>query len=182
MSTTPAASPAARRNKNCSGPTVYRDVDFGASTILATAPNGKDLVLAGQKSGSVWAMNPDNGQVVWRTALGHGTAMGGIHWGIAADDTHIYAPISNTGRPVPTDPAYDTNLIKPGLFALNLNDGSVAWSFYTQADCTGDRQKRLPQCARLFGLSARASASSATMSSPAASMAGSTCSTARPAR
>lgn len=146
--------PGRETNKNCSGPTVYRDVDFGASTILATAPNGKDLVLAGQKSGSVWAMNPDNGQVVWRTALGHGTAMGGIHWGIAADDTHIYAPISNTGRPVATDPAYDTNLIKPGLFALNLNDGSVAWSFYTQADCTGDRQKRLPQCARLFGLSA----------------------------
>jgi polyvinyl alcohol dehydrogenase (cytochrome) len=145
--------PGRESNKNCSGPTVYRDVDFGASTIFATAPNGKDLVLAGQKSGSLWAMNPDNGEVVWRTALGHGTAMGGIHWGIAADATHVYAPISNTGRPVPTDPAYDQNLIKPGLFALNLNDGSVAWSFYTQADCEGDRRARIPQCARLFGLS-----------------------------
>ncbi|MET0568416.1 MAG: PQQ-binding-like beta-propeller repeat protein [Hyphomicrobiaceae bacterium] len=145
--------PGRETNKNCSGPTVYRDVDFGASTILATAPNGKDLVLAGQKSGSMWAMNPDNGEVVWRTALGHGTAMGGIHWGIAADDTFVYAPISNTGRPVPTDPAYDQNLIKPGLFALNLNDGSVAWSFYTKADCEGDRRTRMPQCARLFGLS-----------------------------
>ncbi len=145
--------PGREQNKNCSGPTVYRDVDFGASTILATAPNGKDLVLAGQKSGSVWAMNPDNGQVVWRTALGHGTAMGGIHWGIAADDKHVYAPISNTGRPVPTDPAFDPNLIKPGIYALNLNDGSIAWSFYTQADCDGDRRQRMPQCARLFGLS-----------------------------
>jgi polyvinyl alcohol dehydrogenase (cytochrome) len=145
--------PGRETNKNCSGPTVYRDVDFGASTILATAPNGKDLVLGGQKSGSMWAMNPDNGEVVWRTALGHGTAMGGIHWGIAADSTHVYAPISNTGRPVPTDPAYDQNLIKPGLFALNLNDGSIAWSFYTKADCEGDRRTRMPQCARLFGLS-----------------------------
>ncbi len=36
-------------------------------------------------------MNPDDGSVIWRTALGHGTAMGGIHWGIAADDNHIYA-------------------------------------------------------------------------------------------
>jgi polyvinyl alcohol dehydrogenase (cytochrome) len=145
--------PGRETNKNCSGPTVYRDVDFGASTILATAPNGRDLVLAGQKSGSMWAMNPDNGQVVWRTALGHGTAMGGIHWGIAADDKHVYAPISNTGRPVPTDPAYDANLIKPGLFALNLDDGSIAWQFYTKADCEGDRRARMPQCARLFGLS-----------------------------
>ena len=145
--------PGRETNKNCSGPTVYRDVDFGASTIIAKAPNGTDLVLGGQKSGSMWAMNPDNGQVVWRTALGHGTAMGGIHWGIAADDKFVYAPISNTGRPVPTDPAYDQNLIKPGLFALNLNDGSIAWSFYTQADCEGDRKARMPQCARLFGLS-----------------------------
>ncbi len=145
--------PGRETNKNCSGPTVYRDVDFGASTILATAPNGKDIVLGGQKSGSMWAMNPDDGKVVWRTALGHGTAMGGIHWGIAADDKFVYAPISNTGRPVTTDPAYDPNLIKPGLFALNLNDGSVAWSFYTQADCAGDRKARMPQCARLFGLS-----------------------------
>ena len=146
-------APGRETNKNCSGPTVYRDVDFGASTILAKAPNGRDLVLGGQKSGSMWAMNPDNGEVVWRTALGHGTAMGGIHWGIAADDKFAYAPISNTGRPVPTDPAYDQNLIKPGLFALNLNDGSVAWSFYTKADCEGDRRARMPQCARLFGLS-----------------------------
>jgi polyvinyl alcohol dehydrogenase (cytochrome) len=46
--------PGREQNKNCSGPTVYRDVDFGASTILATAPNGKDLVLGGQKSGSMW--------------------------------------------------------------------------------------------------------------------------------
>jgi polyvinyl alcohol dehydrogenase (cytochrome) len=146
-------APGRESNKNCSGPTVYRDVDFGASTILAKAPNGKDLVLGGQKSGSLWAMNPDNGDVVWRTALGHGTAMGGIHWGIAADDKYVYAPISNTGRPVPTDPAYDQTLIKPGLFALNLNDGSVAWSFYVNADCEGDRKARVPQCARLFGLS-----------------------------
>lgn len=145
--------PGRETNKNCSGPTVYRDVDFGASTILATAPNGQDLVLAGQKSGSVWAMNPDNGDVVWRTALGHGTAMGGIHWGIAADDKYVYAPISNAGRPVPTDPAYDPDLIKPGIYALNLDDGSVAWHFHTQADCEGDRRTRMPQCGRLFGLS-----------------------------
>jgi polyvinyl alcohol dehydrogenase (cytochrome) len=145
--------PGRETSKNCSGPTVYRDVDFGASTIFATAPNGKDLVLAGQKSGSVWAMNPDNGEVVWRNALGHGTAMGGVHWGIAADETHVYAPISNTGRPVPTDPAYDANLIKPGIYALNLNDGSIAWNFPVAADCSGDRQKRMPTCQRLFGLS-----------------------------
>ena len=145
--------PGHETSKNCSGPTVYRDVDFGASTILATKPDGKDIVLGGQKSGSVWAMNPDTGEVVWRQALGHGTAMGGVHWGIAADNSHVYAPISNTGRPVPTDPAYDPNLIKPGLYALNLEDGSIAWNFNVAPDCSGDRPKRMPTCQRLFGLS-----------------------------
>jgi hypothetical protein len=43
--------------KNCTKDTVFRDVDFGASTILATQPGGKDIVLAGQKSGTVWAMD-----------------------------------------------------------------------------------------------------------------------------
>jgi polyvinyl alcohol dehydrogenase (cytochrome) len=146
-------APGRETNKNCSGPTVYRDVDFGASTVLATAPNGKDLVLAGQKSGSVWAMNPDNGQVVWRTSLGHGTAMGGVHWGIAADDRYVYAPISNTGRPIPGEPAYNPDIIKPGIYALDLNDGSVAWRHYVTPDCNDARKKYVPRCAGLFGLS-----------------------------
>jgi polyvinyl alcohol dehydrogenase (cytochrome) len=146
-------APGRESNKNCSGPTVYRDVDFGASTIFATAPNGKDLVLAGQKSGSVWAMNPDDGSVVWRTPLGHGTAMGGVHWGIAADDKYVYAPISNTGRPVPGEPQYDPSIIKPGIYALNLNDGSIAWAFNNTPDCNDARKKYVPACTRLFGLS-----------------------------
>src|SRR5690606_10840105 len=62
-------APGREQHLNCPTPTVYRDVDFGASTIIARAPNGTDLVLGGQKSGSVWALSPDTGAVVWRTAL-----------------------------------------------------------------------------------------------------------------
>ena len=32
------------------------DVDYAASTILATAADGRDVVLAGQKSGMMYAM------------------------------------------------------------------------------------------------------------------------------
>ncbi len=146
--------PGREQHLNCPTPTVYRDVDFGASTIIAKAPNGTEMVLGGQKSGSVWAMNPDNGAVIWRTALGHGTAMGGIHWGIAADDKYVYAPISNAGRPVPTDPAYNVDQIKPGIYALNLNDGSIAWQYHVQANCGDDERKKfVPRCQNLFGLS-----------------------------
>ena len=119
--------------------TVFRDVDFGASTIIAKAPNGKELVLAGQKSGTVWAMDPDTGKVVWRRDIGTGGAMGGVHWGIAADDTHVYAPISNAGRSIPGQDVADS--IKPGLYAVNLNDGSIDWNFHVTGDCTAEEKK-----------------------------------------
>ena len=137
--------------KNCTKNTVFRDVDFGASTILATQPNGKDIVLAGQKSGTVWAMDPDSGNVVWRTDIGTGGPNGGIHWGIAADETHVYAPISYPGRSIPNQVVPET--LKPGLYALNLKDGTIDWKFEAAPDCTDNRKKFVPRCTTLFGLS-----------------------------
>ena len=136
---------------NCAKNTVFRDVDFGASTILATQPNGNEIVVAGQKSGTVWAMNPDTGAVVWKTHIGTGGPNGGIHWGIAVDDTHVYAPISYPGRSIPgqeVDPA-----LKPGLYAVNLADGTIDWKFEVKPDCTDARKKFVPRCNGLFGLS-----------------------------
>lgn len=136
---------------NCAKKTVYRDVDFGASTILATRSDGKDLVVAGQKSGTVWALNPDTGDVVWKTHIGTGGANGGVHWGIAVDETHVYAPISFPGRSIPgQDVPAD---LKPGLYAVNLSDGSIDWKFEVKADCTDARRKFVPRCNSLFGLS-----------------------------
>jgi polyvinyl alcohol dehydrogenase (cytochrome) len=137
--------------KNCTKNTVFRDVDFGASTILATQPGGKDIVLAGQKSGTVWAMDPDTGAVVWRTDIGTGGPNGGVHWGIAADETHVYAPISYPGRSIPQQVVPED--LKPGLYALNLKDGSIDWKFEVKPDCTDARKKFVPRCNTLFGLS-----------------------------
>ncbi len=108
--------------------TVYRDVDFGASVILGKHKDGRELLYAGQKSGSVWAFEPDTGKVVWRTALGTGGALGGIHWGIAFDNDTLYAPISNVGRPIPGEWDGDPN-IKPGLYALDAKTGKIKWQY-----------------------------------------------------
>ena len=35
------------------------DFDFGASPVLATLPGGRQLIVAGQKSGVVYALDPD---------------------------------------------------------------------------------------------------------------------------
>jgi polyvinyl alcohol dehydrogenase (cytochrome) len=108
--------------------TVFRDVDFGASLILGTHSDGKQLVYAGQKSGSVWALEPDTGKVVWRKALGTGSALGGVHWGIAYDNDTVYAPISNVGVPIKGEWDGDPS-IKPGLYALNAKTGAIKWQF-----------------------------------------------------
>lgn len=108
--------------------TVYRDVDFGASVILATNSDGKELLFAGQKSGSVWAFEPDTGKVVWRKALGTGGPLGGIHWGIAYDKDTVFAPISSVGVAIPGEWDFDP-AIKPGLYALDAKTGAIKWQY-----------------------------------------------------
>jgi len=115
---------------NCtkSPETVFRDVDFGASVILGTQSNGKQLVYAGQKSGSVWAFDPDTGKVVWRKPLGTGGALGGVHWGIAFHNNTVFAPISNVGVPIKGEWEGDPT-IKPGLYALDAKTGKIKWQY-----------------------------------------------------
>jgi polyvinyl alcohol dehydrogenase (cytochrome) len=113
---------------NCSQDTVYRDVDFGASLILGKMKNGKELVYAGQKSGAVWALEPDTGKVVWTTPIGTGSALGGVHWGMAYANDTVYVPIANVGAPLPGEPPIDPSL-KPGLYALDAATGKIKWMY-----------------------------------------------------
>jgi hypothetical protein len=50
--------------------------------------------------------------------------MGGVHWGLAADSTHVYVPISNAGRSIPgQDVPAD---LKPGVPRLLRSWGLAA--------------------------------------------------------
>jgi polyvinyl alcohol dehydrogenase (cytochrome) len=98
--------------ENC--PTkVGPDHDFGAPPILKAPPDGRTLLIAGQKSGNVWAHDPDKkGAVVWRTPLvANTTEFGGkIIWGGAADGKNAYFGLG-TG----------------GIAAVQLRDGERQW-------------------------------------------------------
>jgi polyvinyl alcohol dehydrogenase (cytochrome) len=76
------------------------DQDFSASPILKTLPNGRRILVAGQKSGNVWAYDPDRkGAVVWKTALTSSTTEfgGKIVWGGAADGQAAYFGLGTGG-------------------------------------------------------------------------------------
>ncbi|CAN5135851.1 PQQ-binding-like beta-propeller repeat protein [soil metagenome] len=137
---------------NCSKNTVFRDVDFGASMILAHLRPGVDAVFGGQKSGAIWALEPFTGKLLWRNGLGTGSALGGVHWGIAYADHTVFAPISATGKSLPGE-TVDPARIKSGMYALDASTGAVKWTFASEPDCAGDRIKRMPRCAALNGLS-----------------------------
>jgi len=125
------------------------DFDFGAPAILLTLSSGKDILLAGQKSGFVHALDPDqNGALLWKKRIGLGGFAGGVHWGMAADSDVLYAPNA------------DTDFIgkwegerKPGLYALNAENGEQIWFTPAPLICA---EKDKPTCDP--GLSAAISA------------------------
>lgn len=108
------------------------DYDFGAPPILISRARQPDLILAGQKSGMVYALNPDNnGAIVWQKRVGRGGIMGGVHWGMASDGQTLYVPI-NDHSVWPEDkdkPAF------PGLHALRVADGNALWSVIEKDQC-----------------------------------------------
>jgi polyvinyl alcohol dehydrogenase (cytochrome) len=74
------------------------DFDFGSSMILRTLPDGHRILVAGQKSGMVWAHDPDQeGKVLWRTQLVDKLALGMITFGGAADDQNAYFGLRSGG-------------------------------------------------------------------------------------
>jgi polyvinyl alcohol dehydrogenase (cytochrome) len=113
-------------NPNCpdeNGP----DLDFASGAILVQLSTGKDVLVAGQKNGVVYALDPDRGgEVLWQRRVGRGGIQGGVHFGMAAEGTRVYAPIADMrdgrdGRPTVGEP-------RPGLYALDAASGELRWS------------------------------------------------------
>ena len=118
------------------------DFDFGSSAILVGLANGKRVLIAGQKSGVVTAVDPDrNGTVLWQTRVGAGGKLGGIEWGSAADGSKFYAAVSDTkiATVSPETPGAQPSLFNArvawlldgktggGLHALKVETGEEAW-------------------------------------------------------
>jgi polyvinyl alcohol dehydrogenase (cytochrome) len=124
-----------RHSANCDFPGDYHspDFDFGATSMLVKKPDGKELVIAGQKSGVVWALDPDdNGRLVWSNRVGRGSANGGVHWGMAYDGKYIFVPLNDPGAQP------DLPNSGPGVMALDPTTGEVAWSYKPNARDCGD--------------------------------------------
>ncbi len=131
-------------NQNCpeeNGP----DYDFGAATMLVDTEDGTRLI-AGQKSGEAFALDPATGELIWRKRLGRGGIQAGIHFGMAAMDGVLFVPISDFDDDMEHElPA------RPGMYAVDARSGEVLWHTPHENNC-GDRENCDP------GISAPATA------------------------
>ena len=115
---------------DCPGP----DFDYGSSVILEKLDNGRDVLLAGQKSGVVYALDPDRkGEILWQVRVGKGGTNGGVQWGMASDGNQVYAATSDVTRiqtpqdPLDPRPQFVDPKIGGGLTALRIANGEKVW-------------------------------------------------------
>lgn len=109
------------------------DLDFGAPPVIAELGDGRRVLLGGQKSGGVFAMHPETGELLWQTRIGRGGYLGGVHWGLAVNERLglLYVPISDdNGGPVSGESA-------AGLHALDLATGAPRWRYASPDTCAG---------------------------------------------
>jgi len=117
---------------------------FSSSPVLRTLATGNQVLLAGQKSGVVYGLDPDHGgDILWQTKIGDsaGSAAGaagappgiagkvgppgvagspgGVAWGSAADHRNLYVAISG----LLAQPANAAG----SLTALDMTTGAARW-------------------------------------------------------
>jgi polyvinyl alcohol dehydrogenase (cytochrome) len=115
------------------------DWDLSASILLRKTAAGRDLLIAGQKSGVVYALDPDHaGAIEWQTRVGRGGIQGGVHFGMAADTNRIYVPISDMRDTSvsPSQPSDPKITPRPGLHALDLASGRALWTAIAANRCS----------------------------------------------
>jgi polyvinyl alcohol dehydrogenase (cytochrome) len=103
------------------------DFDFGASAILVEVRDGRRMLVAGQKSGLVYGLDPDQrGTVMWQQRVGKGGTQGGVLWGPAVDHDTVYVAVSDAMR-VGATTDFDPKA-GGGLVAIDLATGQKRWT------------------------------------------------------
>lgn len=125
-------------NPNCP-PEKGPDFDHGSSILLVDLPDGGQVLAAGHKDGTIFALDPDaRGKVLWIQRVGRGSIQGGVHFGMAAEDSVVYAPINDMNDTRNGD-VLDPELARPGVHAIDMAEGVVLWSAVQEDKCGEDR-------------------------------------------
>jgi polyvinyl alcohol dehydrogenase (cytochrome) len=97
----------------------------------------RQIVGVGQKSGIYWALDAGNGDVLWQTLVGPGSALGGIEWGTATDGQRVYVPLANANQiPYALQPCC-ASADGGSWAALDPASGRILWQTAVPGTCAG---------------------------------------------
>ncbi|KAG4922645.1 hypothetical protein JHK86_051458 [Glycine max] len=116
---------------NCPPRGLWQDADFGEAPMMLTIyinRTKKDVVVAVQKSGYAWALDRNNGNLMWFTPAGPGGITGGGTWGAATDERRVYTNIANSEAKNFTLAPSNMTTTAGGWVAMNASNGRVLWS------------------------------------------------------
>jgi polyvinyl alcohol dehydrogenase (cytochrome) len=122
----------------CPSP-IGTDYDFGAGPNLFSAvinATTQAVLGIGQKSGIYWALNPDNGNLIWDTAVGPGSPLGGIEWGTAVGRS-VYVALSDAYQTAYKLQPSGASANGGSWGALDRATGKILWQTATPGTCTG---------------------------------------------
>jgi len=122
----------------CNPPHVP-EFDLGASPVLVNVRHGKRALILGQKTGMVYAVDPDDrGKLLWFDRAGKGGLLGGVQWGMATNGKRVFVAVSDLaflGRgPDPNEGG--------GISAYRVGNGKLLW--HTPAPGCGERRPCSP--------------------------------------
>lgn len=115
------------------------DADFGEAPLMLSIKRNKtklDIVAAVQKSGFAWALDRNNGNLIWSTAAGPGGLLGGGTWGAATDNKRLYTNIVNSGSKNFTLKPSKKTTTAGGWVAMDAHNGKVLWSTANPSNAT----------------------------------------------
>jgi polyvinyl alcohol dehydrogenase (cytochrome) len=126
-------------------------LDSAIEQAAQAITEGRDaeILAADQKSGLVYALDPDQkGKTLWQALVGKGGDNGGVQSGMTSDEKNIYASVSDAVKNRLVTAAKvggaDFDPIQGGgLTALQLKDGGKAW-FASSYACTPPRPAAAP--------------------------------------
>jgi polyvinyl alcohol dehydrogenase (cytochrome) len=116
------------------------DFDFGAPPMLLRLTDGEEIIVAGQKSGMVFGLDPDDdGRILWEKRAGMGGYNGGVHWGMASDGATVYVGVADT-------PGHHATVgsPRPGVHAYAAATGAERWSRIEPRPCLSDARECFP--------------------------------------
>ena len=97
-----------------------------SSTITGTTTAVRDIAVAGEKNGNLYALDVATGATLWAINTGPGGNEGGISWGVAVDNSRVYfTQINNLREPLKL--IGNRTISNSAYGAVDLQSGKILW-------------------------------------------------------